>query len=125
MHLKIEMPKNLVAEELVLQKNIPCYCRIAREFEIIFQSPLPEARGLVLEWDRKLLEERALAGGGGDYTHAANGMISIEEVGTNLYKIHDLAFFYTEFGWCQILLNGEYATPGKFWDDDEEDTIGR
>ena len=98
---------------------------MGKDFEVLFQHPLPEAIGVVLGWDRKLLEERAVAGGGGRYTHYEFGMITLVEDQPNVYRIIDLAFFYTSFGWCQILANGEYSAPGKFWDDDDEDTIGR
>lgn len=125
MYLHINFPENLRTSDMVTKKNIPCLCRVAKEFEIVFQSPLQEGIGVVQGWSRELLEERAVAGGGGRYTHYALAIVTIEEISKGIYKIIDLALFYTSFGWCQILANGEYAPPGKYWDDDEEDTIGR
>ena len=60
-------------------------------------------------------------GGGGLYTHSAFAMITLGEVQSGVYRIHDLAMFYTGFGWCPVLVNGEYAPPGDFWDGDEDD----
>jgi hypothetical protein len=103
MNLHINFPKNLVTASMVTQKNIPCICRVSSQFEILFLAPLPEAIGVVEGWDRTLLEERALAGGGGRYTHYENGIITLD----------------------QILTNAEYSPPGCFWDNDVEDDIGR
>ncbi|MDQ4629831.1 hypothetical protein [Janthinobacterium lividum] len=120
-YLNIDFPQDLTVVEMLQQKSIPCFCRVAKDFEIIFQSPLPESVGVVQGWDSALLEERAVAGGGGRYTHYAFAMITLEKFQANVYKINDLSLFYTSFGWCPILINGEYAPPGNFWDNDEED----
>ena len=125
LYLHINFPKNLISAVMVRQEKIPCICRVGREFEVIISEPLPEALGVVQGWDRDLLEERAMAGGGGQFTHYENGTITLEEVQPNIYKIVDLALFYARFGWCPILENGKYSPPGNFWDDEEEDTIGR
>ena len=125
LQLNISLPKNLVTADLIRQKNIPCLCKVAKEFEIEFMDPLPEATGVVHGWDRRLLEERAVAGAGGLYTHYAFGLVTLDQVQPDVYRIVDLAFFNRIFGWCPILENGDYAPPGKFSDDDEEDDIGR
>ena len=123
--LNIEFEKNLLTEELVLQKKIPCLCRVSKDFEIVFKDPLPEAVGVVHGWDRAMLEQRAMAGAGGKYTHYGYGLLTLKSIKENVYEITDLDFFSTGFGWCQILIDSEYGPPGNFWDDDEEDTIGR
>lgn len=120
-YLNIDFPHNLTVIELLQQKNIPCLCRVAKDFEIVFQAPLPEAVGVVHGWDRTLLEERAVAGGGGRYTHCAFATITMEKVQAGMYQIHDLALFYTGFGWCPVLVDGEYAPPGNFWDKEDDD----
>jgi hypothetical protein len=116
MNLNIEIPKNLVTEQLLKQKNIPCFCKVSKDFEISFRQP--EATGNVSEWDRKKFEERAIAGAGGKYTHYTDGMITLREIGVNQYKIVDLALFYHNFGWCQVLENEIYAVPKNFWDEE-------
>ena len=115
MKLNIEIPKNLATDQLLKQENIPCFCRVAQEFEIIFQEPFPETVGVVSEWDRGELEKRALAGGGGKYTHYTNGMITLKEIGLNQYQIINLSLFNRIFGWCSIIENSMYAAPKDFW----------
>ena len=110
---------------MVRQKNIPCLCKVAKEFEIEFLDPLPAATGSVQGWDWQLLAQRAVAGVGGMYTHYAFGTVTMQPCRANVYRITDLTMFNTTFGWCQVLENGEYSPPGKFHDDDEDDDIGR
>lgn len=126
MNLKIEFAENLVSLSLIRQKNIPCLCRVSGSlFEVVFQSPLQDVVGVVDGWDRKLLEERAVVGAGGSFTHYKHGMVTLSEIQMGLYKIIDLSFFYSDYGWCPILIGGVYAPPGNFLDDEREDTIGR
>lgn len=65
MKLKIELPQSLLISKLIKQSDIPCLCRVSGGFEMVFQDPLPDAVGEVLEWDRNKLEQRVPAGGGG------------------------------------------------------------
>ncbi|RIJ08330.1 hypothetical protein DXT77_21425 [Pseudomonas sp. 91RF] len=116
MNLNIDFPDNLITDELLVRKRIPCFCKVSTDFEISFSVTVPESSGLVFGWDREELERRAVAGGGGRYTHFSNGLITLEGVGKGVYKIIDLEMFDTSFGWCAVLLNGEYAPPGDFWD---------
>ncbi|MDK1397490.1 hypothetical protein [Pseudomonas protegens] len=118
MKLRIEFPEDLRTEQLLRQVRIPCLCKISENFEICFSDTVPESSGIVLEWDRKELESRAVAGGGGQYTHYANSLITLKDVGSGVYQIIDLDMFYTRFGWCEVLKNGEYASPGDFWDEE-------
>ena len=118
MKLNIEFPRNMITEELLKQKNIPCFCKVSADFEISFQEPLPKVVGKVSEWDRHELEERALAGAGGKYTHYTNGMITLKEIDLNQYQILDLSFFCRSHGWCPIIENGIYATPINLWDEE-------
>lgn len=118
MKLKIYFPADLRTEDLLQQKKIPCLCKISKEFEVVFSDTVPHSSGVVAEWDRKELELRAVAGGGGKYTHYANSLITLKSVGDNLYEIIDLQMFYTSFGWCEVLKEGKYAPPGDFWDEE-------
>jgi hypothetical protein len=122
MRLKIQLPNNLIVKELVKQKNIPCLLRVASEFEVVFQDPLPGVIGTIEGWDRQALEGRAEAGAGGQYTHYAFGMISIENIGQNEYQIIDLSMFFEVHGWCPILMGGEYG-PIRRVNEDIEDNI--
>ncbi|MCH0726119.1 hypothetical protein K9U74_33320, partial [Pseudomonas aeruginosa] len=69
MKLRIEFPKDIRTGYLLRQERIPCLCKVSKEFEISFSDTIPESSGVVLEWNRKELELRAIAGGGGRYTH--------------------------------------------------------
>lgn len=118
MKLNIDFPENMITDDLLLQERIPCLCKISKEFEISFSDTVPESSGVVSEWDRKELELRAIAGGGGKYTHYANSLITLQKIEGNVYKIIGLEMFYTIFGWCVVLKDGEYAPPGDFWDEE-------
>jgi hypothetical protein len=115
MNLNIKIPKNLATEQLLKQKNIPCFCKVSEDFEISFREP--NVTGNVSEWDRKKIEERVMAGAGGMYTHYTDGMITLIEIGLNQYKIIDLTLFDRASGWCQVIENEIYATPKSFWDE--------
>lgn len=118
MILNIKFPQNLIAENLVVQERIPCLCKVSDKFEILFQSPLLVAEGTVIDWDRKKLEQRALAGAGGAYTHCASGLITLKKIEPDKFSVYELLLFYADFGWCPVIVDGDYAVPKKFWDDD-------
>ncbi|MGN2436276.1 hypothetical protein [Pseudomonas syringae] len=118
MKLKIDFPKSMITDELLGQKRIPCFCKVSKEFEISFSDTVPESSGVVSGWDRRELELRAVAGAGGRYTHFANGLITLQKIDEDVYKIIDLEMFYRSYGWCPVLRGGEYAPPGDFWDEE-------
>ncbi len=118
MKLNIEFPANMITDDLLMQKYIPCLCKISKEFQISFTDTVPESTGIVSEWNREELELRAIAGGGGKYTHYANSLITLQKIEGDFYRIIDLEMFYTNFGWCVVLKDGEYAPPGNFWDEE-------
>lgn len=60
-----------------------------------------------------------MQGAGGEYTHYSQGLITLEMIGERTYRIVDLEMFYTRFGWCAVIRDGEYAEPGTFWDEDD------
>lgn len=114
MFLHIEIPRNLRSEGMLGQKNIPCFCRIGggKGFDLLFQQPLPEATGRVEGWDCALIDERAPAGAGGQYTHYCFGVVTLERVDVNVYRIIDLSFFQEIYpGWFPIITGGEWSTP--------------
>lgn len=118
MKLVIRFPQDMRTEQLLRQSRIPCLCKVSKDFEISFSDTVPASSGFVCDWDRREFELRAVAGGGGKYTHYANGLITLRKIGVDTYKIIDLEMFYTNFGWCAILKDGEYAPPGNFWDEE-------
>lgn len=38
MKLNINFPKSMVADDLLKQKRIPCFCKVSKEFEISFSD---------------------------------------------------------------------------------------
>jgi hypothetical protein len=118
MRLKIELPRNLLAQQLVRQSDIPCVCRIGRTFEIRLDAPLPPAVGTVEDWDRDALEERAPAGAGGEWTHHRNGRITLRPVAEGVYEIEHLALFYEGFGWVPVIVDSVDAQPMQLWDEE-------
>ncbi len=119
MEIELSIVKNLVTSSLLEQRDIPCICRIAREFEIDFVSPLPEAHGVVGNWDLTKINERAPAGAGGKYIHYCFGKLSLARTEGDKYQIIELSFFNRAVGWCPIIIDGEYGPVGSFWDEEE------
>lgn len=109
MKLQISLPDNIRAKEMIKQSNIPCICRVSgRHFEVAFLSPLDEAIGIVQDWDREMLEQRAPARGGGNYTFYEPGLITLQEIGNDTYRVIDLSLFNSLLGWCLIVKDGDY-----------------
>lgn len=121
MILQIKFPDNLVTGSLCKQKDIPCTVQISNKFEILFSIVIPNTIGIVQEWDRQLLEERAIASAGGIYTHNEPALITLSKRTEDSYDIVELSIFYNDFGWCPVIRNKEYAIPNQFWDNDDED----
>lgn len=48
MKLNIDFPENMITDELLRQKRIPCVCKVSKEFEISFSDTVPESSGVVL-----------------------------------------------------------------------------
>lgn len=120
MLLKIQLPDNLVVQGLIEQKNIPCFCRVrGTSFEILFQDPLPQALGNVEGWTQKMIDDRAPAGAGGNYTHYCFGMVSLKKAAEDVFEIMDLSFFESTNGWCPIMKGGELCEAMQ-WNTPEE-----
>lgn len=121
MLLKIQLPDNLVVQGLLVQKNIPCFCRVrGTSFELLFQGPLPQAVGVVEGWTHKVIDDRAPAGAGGEYTHYCFGMVTLKKAEENVFDIVDLSFFESTIGWCPILEKGELCAVRQ-WNTPEEE----
>jgi hypothetical protein len=124
MELHITFPKNLITEWLLQQEKIPCICLVSQEFEMRFQEPLPEARGLVRDWDRRSIDDRVPAVVGEPYTHYAFGLVSLEPSAPDCYHISELALFDGGCGWCPVIVDGVYGPLGSFWDVEEGRDVG-
>ena len=111
MNLVIEFPKNLVTISLLKLRKIPCFCKVAHDFEISFHAPAPEVTGKVSEWDEYRLNNTVCPGVGGKYAHYTNGLITLKEINLNFYQIVELFFFDRRFGWCPVIQGGDYAPP--------------
>lgn len=121
MLLKIQLPDNLVVQSLLEQNNIPCFCRIrGSSFELLFQDPLPQATGNVDGWTHKIIDDRAPAGAGGEYTHYCFGMVTLKQSGEHVFDIMDLSFFKSTIGWCPIMVGGELCEVRE-WNTPEEE----
>lgn len=121
MILQITFPDNLVTGLLAEQKNIPCVIKVAGKFEVVFTTVIPFVVGIMHEWDRQLLEERAIARAGGAYTHNDPALITLKKREDGKYDVVNLSVFYNDFGWFPVVKDRKYAAPIKFWDSDEED----
>ena len=119
MQLLLEIEKNFVTDRLLIQRDIPCLCKIGIDFILSFSSPLPEAEGKVIGWDRRMIEDRAPAGAGTEYTHFSPGLISLIEIHHGQYEISDLSIFNRSVGWCSVFKDKRYAEPGQFWDEED------
>lgn len=109
MWVEFRIEQNLASQWLLKQKDIPCICRIGREFEIDFVEPLPAAHGKVGDWDLQEICNRALPSVGGTYTHYSNARITVSTAANDRYDILDFAIFNSTVGWRQILLDREYT----------------
>ncbi|UJR63912.1 hypothetical protein [Dickeya zeae] len=121
MLLKVFFPDNLLTGSLIEQNDIPCMIKVSEKFELVFSVVEPVSIGVVERWDRDCFEKRTLARAGGEYTHYEPGLVTLNKVGDDIYKISDLSIFYNDFGWCPILINGDYAEPYPFWDSNDDD----
>lgn len=127
MYLNIVLPQNLGTQLMLDRPHIPCFCKIGgSKFELSFHDPLPEATGLIYEWDIKKVDQRVPAGAGGAYTHYCFATVSLKRTDRNQYKIIDLTFFKTSYpGWFPIIQDGEWAEPVSLHTPEEQAEIAR
>ncbi len=125
MYLVIRLPGSLRAESLLKLSHVPCLCKIkGGVFELCFLDPLPEAVGIVHDWDTEKINERALAGGGGAYLYYCFGTVTIRREENDIYKIVDLSFFQASYpGWFPIIENEVWSHPVCRYTKEELDEI--
>lgn len=75
--------------------------------------------GNVEGWTQKVIDERAPAGAGGEYTHYCFGMVTLKRAGEHVFDIVDLSFFKSTIGWCPFMANGELCEVRQ-WNTPEE-----
>lgn len=118
MLLRIELPHNIVSQQLLRQREIPCVCYIGKSFELRLESPFASAVGVVDDWDRMALEERAPAGAGGQWTHCRHGRMTLRKISDGVYEVRELAMFYEAHGWLPVICDGTYALAKEVWDEE-------
>ncbi|HGM9953492.1 TPA: hypothetical protein ACKRFF_004362, partial [Providencia stuartii] len=101
--------------------KIPCHIQISNKFEIIFEIESTRIIGEVSEYNRALFEQRVIARAGGNYIYNEPSLITLSRVSKGVYRVVDLFVFYSDFGWCSVIENGDYMEPHQFWDNDDED----
>ena len=113
MYLNIILPENLYTKSMLELAHIPCFCKKGGgKLELSFLHPLPEATGLVCDWESEKIDERAPAGAGGIYTHFGFATVTLKKIDKENYTIVDLSFFETCYpGWFPIVKDGEWAEP--------------
>lgn len=121
MILQIKFPDNLLLNNLEQQKKIPCHIRVSNKFEVVFEIESIRIIGEVSEYNRTLFEQRVIARAGGDYIYNEPSLITLSRISNETYRVIDLFVFYSDFGWCSIIENGDYMEPHQFWDSDDED----
>jgi hypothetical protein len=121
--LHIRFPDNIIADEVIKQKHIPCFCKYRGELEVSFNSPLPEAIGKVDGLSMTDLSDRASAGAGGHYIFFEFGMITLRMIEKEVFDVVDLLFFDGTEGWRTIVENGELAPPLERHTQEERDAF--
>lgn len=79
-----------------------------------------ELFGEVSEYNRALFEQRVIARAGGNYIYNEPSLITLSRVSKGVYRVVNLFVFYSDFGWCSVIENGDYMEPLQFWDNDDE-----
>lgn len=105
--------------------DIPCLCKVKDNiFTIVFvtvhDSDFNNIQGDLDEWSLKALNDRFPSRAGGDYTYYEPGLISIEAINQNIYKVLSLKLFSNETGWLPFIEKGEYADITQYWDDEPD-----
>ena len=115
----------LSRRNVIKANGYPGVCQIRVQFDVVFQSPLPEFQATVRGWDSQQIEERSPALVGGPYLHYYHGEISVVPVDAQIYRVINLAFFTAFEGWRSIVKDGLYAPPLVFSDREYFDLEGR
>ena len=70
LQVQVKFVDDLHTENMLKTAQIPCLCKIAKNFEIDFLVAYPQVTGIVTGWDYKELALRVGAGAGGEYPDA-------------------------------------------------------
>lgn len=117
MMLSIKVPEDLRINEMLERTDIPCFCKVNTKFLLIFDFDPFSLEGEILEWDIRKMSLLFPSLVGGDHTYHNHAMVSIDKLTEDHYKISNLKFFNSYFGWCPIIIDGEYA-PEPEYDED-------
>jgi hypothetical protein len=111
MLLHAKFPDDFATLEMLKLSDIPCICKIGKGgFRVDFLDPLPVVEGEVVGFDIRKINQRAPAGGGGEYLHYSVALITLRPAGDSIFSIESLSFFKRlSPGWFPILKNGEWA----------------
>ena len=120
MILQIEFPDNLLFSKLEQQEKIPCHIQVSNKFEIVFEIESTRIIGEVSEYDKRVFEQRVIARVGGNYIYNEPSLITLHRISKGVYRVAALFVFYSDFGWCSVIENGDYMDPHPFWDDNDE-----
>lgn len=117
MILSIKVPEDLRINEMLKRTDIPCFCKVSTKFLLIFDFDPFLLEGEILEYDIKKMNLLSPSLVGGNYTYYTHAMISISKMSNSKYKVESLKFFDSYFGWCPMIIDGEYA-PEPEYDED-------
>lgn len=114
MYLEATFPDNIDSEMLFETKLVPCVIKVAEEFHIHFCDPLVNVSGVVKGWEKKELNKRCPAKGGGKYLHHRHAQVTLKPTEPDKFEIVDMNFFSPGLGWLEIVQNSLLAEPGKW-----------
>lgn len=57
------------------------------------------------------------------YTHYCFGMVTLEKLDDDVYRLVDLLFFKSDPGWCSIVKGGELDEPLQWHNQQEIDEV--
>ncbi len=112
-------PDNLYTSRLLKFKKIPCFCRVGDEFEVEFTDPLVPIVGKVTDWDDAKVNLSVPTMVGGRYSQYGHSLITMTKIGEDRYSIDELSIFSRALGWCEVIVEGDYAPPHESWEVDD------
>jgi hypothetical protein len=109
LQVQVKFVDDLHTENMLKTAQIPCLCKIAKNFEIVFLVAYPQVTGIVTGWDYKELALRVGAGAGGEYLHYNYGLLTISKLKDDSYIIENLSMFESGSGWLPVIENRQYS----------------
>lgn len=114
MKLIAEFPDYLDAQEMLTKDNTPCFIKAGYQTEIILDYGRRNLHGKLSGWSEINVCSLCPAGAGGEYIYYNHAMITINKINQNEYDVINLKMFDAYIGWCNIIIDGEYATTPKY-----------